>query len=43
VVEWRGDDRSAPRGPLTLAELYGDDDSVITLDDRRPLHTGAYL
>ena len=20
-----------------------DDDSVITLDDRRPLHTGAYL
>jgi hypothetical protein len=43
VVEWRGDERPAPRGPLTLAELFGDDDSVITLDDRRPLHTGAYL
>jgi len=36
VVEWRGDDRPAPRCPLTLAELYGDDDSVSTLDDRRP-------
>jgi hypothetical protein len=43
VVEWRADDRPAPRGPLTLAELYGDADSVITLDDRRPLFTGAYL
>jgi len=45
AVAWRGDDdRPAPRRPMTLAELYGGDDTVITLDgDRRPLSTGAYL
>lgn len=44
AAEWRGDDGAAPAHPLTLADLYGGEDTVIALDpDRRPLHTGAYL